>query len=368
MLNKYTNKGGKRLRYGYTTGSCAAAAAKAASLMLLSQEVIKFVSLKTPKGWELELSIYDVKITKSSVSCAVIKDSGDDPDITNGIKVYATVRHNTGYKIISGEGVGVVTKKGLAVAVGEPAINPVPRQMILDEVSQILTQGALVKISVPQGAEIAQRTFNPKLGIVGGISILGTTGIVEPMSQDALKESLALELNVKIEAGHNRLVYVPGNYGFNYAKLLHISEDKVLKTSNFIGFLLDKAEELGVKKLLLIGHIGKLIKVAGGIFQTHSKYADARMEILAAYCACLGANASLVNELLNCITTEEAVDLIIANKLSNVFDLIADRVALRSTQRAHNEIKIEAIIFSQAKGLLGKSLNADSFLKEFNNA
>ncbi|QOR36735.1 cobalamin biosynthesis protein CbiD [Clostridium sp. 'deep sea'] len=370
MLNKFINKGGKKLRYGYTTGSCATAAAKAATKMLLTQKPLKTVLIDTPKGWRLELNIHDIEISKDFVSCSVIKDSGDDPDITNGIKVFATVSLNESLKIIGGKGIGVVTKKGLSVAVGEPAINPVPRQMIINEVSKVLPENkaVLIKISVPNGEQIAQKTFNPNLGIVGGISIIGTSGIVEPMSQQALKESLALELNIQVESGNKALVFVPGNYGFSYALSLNVDSNKIIKTSNFIGFILDKAEEIGLQRILIIGHLGKLVKVAGGIFQTHSKYADARMEILAAYCASIGASSILTNEILNCNTTEQAVELIKDNKLTKVFNILANKVANRATKRTHDSLKIECIIFSQGFGELGRSANADNLLKEFKNA
>ncbi len=365
MINRFINKGGKRLRYGYTTGSCATAAAKAATIMLITQKPLNSVEINTPKGWVLNLNIHDIELHEQYVSCAVIKDSGDDPDVTNGIKVFAKVCYHETFKITGGRGVGVVTKKGLSIPVGEPAINRVPRETITAEVTAILPENkhVLVEISVPKGEKIALKTFNPNLGIVGGISIIGTSGIVEPMSEEALKESLALELAVVKAEGVEAIVLVPGNYGRDFALGLGLKKSLIVKTSNYTGFVLDKAEEVGFNKILMIGHLGKYIKVAGGIFQTHSKYADARMEILAAYCAAMGGEQQLIEQILTCITTDEAVELIINANLRPVFNRLASRVAARASIRTHHNIEIEALIFSNEYGELGRSTKANLLLE-----
>lgn len=368
MLDRYIEKKGKKLRYGYTTGSCAAAAAKAAVKMLYDNITINTIDIDTPKGWSLGLELNDVKINKKYVSCAVIKDSGDDPDITNGIKIYAKAeKAENSIEIIGGKGVGKVTRKGLSVPVGSPAINPVPMKMIISEVEKVLpnNKGVSVEISIPKGEEIAKKTFNPKLGIVGGISIIGTTGIVEPMSEEALKESLALELSMLKAEGCKKAVFVPGNYGKNFAQSMNVDDKYIIKTSNYVGYMLDKAKEIGIEKILWIGHIGKLSKVAGGIFQTHSSYADCRMEIIAAYCASIGCDSKKINDILNCITTDESIEIIKENKLEMVFNILANKISLRSMERTYNEIEIEAVIFSNKFGILGKSERADVLLEEF---
>jgi cobalt-precorrin-5B (C1)-methyltransferase len=197
MMERYVLKNGKKLRYGYTTGSCAAAAAKASAIMLKSKEKINEVEIDTPKGWNLKIQIHDADFNDKKASCSVVKDSGDDPDVTNGLKIFAEVA-STGrknIKIIGGKGIGKVTKEGLSLEPGEWAINPTPRKMILEEIRKIFPKGGyIIKLWIPKGEEVAKKTFNPKLGIEGGISIIGTSGIVEPMSEEAFKESIRLEM------------------------------------------------------------------------------------------------------------------------------------------------------------------------------
>lgn len=223
-MERYVVKNGKKMRYGYTTGSCAAGAAKAGVKMLFAQREIREIEIDTPKGWELTLDIHDIDINNEFVCCSIVKDSGDDPDITKGIKIYARAERTKSkdIEITGGIGIGKVTKKGLAVPIGEYAINPVPMEMIREEVSRVLPKDRGVKVTIycPEGVEIGKKTFNPKLGIVGGISIIGTTGIVEPMSEEAFKESLAIELSVLKEEKIKRVIFSPGNYGRDFVKAL----------------------------------------------------------------------------------------------------------------------------------------------------
>ncbi len=369
MLNQYITKGGKKLRYGYTTGSCAAGAAKAAAMMLFLQRVVTEVEIETPKGWNISLDIHDIEIEEDYVSCCVIKDSGDDPDSTNGIKIYARADRCEGdtVELTGGIGIGKVTKPGLSVAVGESAINPVPRQMILKEVKKVVpsNNGIKIEIYAPQGVELAKKTFNPKLGIVGGISIIGTTGIVEPMSEEALKESLAIELSMLKAQGVKRVIFSPGNYGRDFGITIHIREDILVKTSNFIGFMIDKAVEYEFEEVLWVGHIGKMIKVASGIFDTHSKTADGRMEALAAYCALQGCSQKLVESIMNSITTEEAIDYILSNNMESVFTFIAERISERCEDRARESLKVGTVIFSLKHGLLAVCPTGRRLMEEF---
>ena len=369
MLNRFITKGGKKLRYGYTTGSCAAGAAKAAAMMLYLGRPVTEVEIETPKGWDLSLDIHDIEIEKDYVSCCVIKDSGDDPDSTKGIKIYARVEKNekSVIELTGGIGVGKVTKPGLSVAVGEYAINPVPRQMILKEVKKVIPLNAGIKIEIyaPEGVEIAKKTFNPKLGIVGGISIIGTTGIVEPMSEEALKESLAIELSMLKAQGVKRVIFSPGNYGRDFGRTLNIREDVLVKTSNFIGFMIDKAVEYEFEEILWVGHIGKMIKVASGIFDTHSKTADGRMEALAAYCALLGCSQKLVESIMNSITTEEAIDYVLSDNMERVFTFIAERISQRCEDRSSDSLKIGTVIFSLKHGFLGACTKGHQLMEEF---
>ena len=371
MLDRYIEKGGKRLRFGYTTGSCAAAAAKAALTMLLTQEPVTQVDIDTPKGWPLSLEIHDARFDRQEASCAVVKDAGDDPDITNGVKVFAKVCLTAAPGIIykGGLGVGTVTLKGLSLAVGEPAINPVPREMIARELDKVkqdfgFTGGCEVEISIPEGVELAKRTFNPRLGIVGGLSVAGTSGIVEPMSEEALKASMKLELSMLRAKGEDTAIFVPGNYGKDYAESIGLNLERLVKTSNFVGFMLEEAEHMGFKRILFIGHLGKLVKVAGGLFNTHSAVADGRMEILAANAALLGADQALVKKIMASTTTDEAAEYILNAGLPAYFNDLAERVKARCMAKVYGNIEIEVIIFSKALGHLGESVMAKKMVEE----
>lgn len=363
----------KKMRTGYTTGSCAAAAAKAAVCMLLSGEVIQQVRLMTPKGVELDLEVEQIQRRQHGVRCAVRKDSGDDPDVTNGIYVYAEVRKEPepGIYLDGGEGIGRITKKGLEQPVGAAAINRVPRQMILEAVKEQSIrygyQGGLsVIISAPEGKKLAAKTFNPRLGIENGISILGTSGIVEPMSEKALTDTIFLEMKMLKENGIDRCCVVPGNYGRDFlAEQLGVDTDQAVKCSNYIGETIDAAVNLEMRSLLLIGHIGKLIKVAAGVMNTHSRQADCRMEVLAAYAAAEGASAECVQAILSCITTTEALELLKEKGiLSGVMERVMERINFHLRHRAGGSLQVEAIVFSTEDGILGKTKRAEALLKE----
>lgn len=370
-MNEYIIKEQKRLRYGYTTGSCATAAAKAATRMLLEQKNVDMVSFMTPKGILLHLEVKEAAYDENVASCGIKKDSGDDPDVTNGIMVYASVEKITEPGIIldGGIGVGRVTKKGLEQEIGEAAINKVPRKMIREAVEEEMERyhfkgGIKVIISIPEGVEIAKKTFNPRLGIEGGISILGTSGIVEPMSEDAIRDTIHLEIKMLSASGSTYLLTTPGNYGEDFSRdVLGISIEKSIKCSNYIGDTIDYAIREKLEGMILIGHIGKLIKLAGGIMNTHSKNGDCRMEILTAYTAIAGGNNSLLNQIMNSITTEEALDYIKeAGLLSRTMTLIMDRILYHMNKRAGDKLRIGVITFSNQHGILGKTQGVEELL------
>lgn len=372
MLNRYMIKDGKKLRYGYTTGSCAAAAAKGAAMMAVGGERPEKVAIDTPKGWRLEIPIEGWDVGENYGLCSVRKDGGDDPDVTHGILVEARCEliHEPHIEIRGGKGVGIVTKAGLQVPPNQPAINPVPRMMIQREVAEVLPKGvgAIITISVPQGEEIAKKTFNPRLGIVGGISILGTSGIVEPMSEEALKDSLALEISMAAAEGRDRLLLVPGNYGRDIAMAYYgFREDMIIKTSNFVGFMLEKCVEYGIKQVLMIGHIGKFVKLAGGIFHTHSKVADGRLEILGANLALLGANPEDIRELFQCVTTEAALEVIEKKGFGHIYGLLCDKAEEKSAQYVHHQLEVGIIMFSMEKKILGIGKKGKKLLEAFQN-
>ncbi|HHT62241.1 MAG: cobalt-precorrin-5B (C(1))-methyltransferase CbiD [Bacillota bacterium] len=369
--SRYIFKNGKRLRTGFTTGSCAAAAAKGAAAMLFTGEKITRVEIDIPKGWPLNLELRNITWSHEGVSCSVVKDAGDDPDVTDKIEVFALARKipEKGIFIKGGEGVGKVTRPGLLVPVGMPAINPVPRRMILSEVGKVLPKGCGVEIeiSIPKGREIAKKTFNPRLGIEGGISVLGTTGIVEPMSEEALKDTIALELSCRKAAGQDIVLLVPGSYGERFCEdHLKIPREKAVKISNYLGFALEKCTELEFSKVLLAGHLAKLVKPAGGIFYTHSRVSDTRMEILTAYLALQGMSGEILKLIMNCITTEEAIPIIDQYGYEEVYQIIAEKCAQRCEGYVYGNLEIGVILFSMKK-LLAKSTKADRILEEIHH-
>lgn len=365
------------MKYGFTTGSCAAAASKAAAYMLLLGTEKKEIQIETPKGIIYNAGILDIKKEKGSVSCAVKKYSGDDPDITNGMLIYAKVSLEELYDISSsavididgGKGVGRVTMPGLDQPVGNAAINHVPREMITREVLQVCTladfHGRLkVIIMADGGEEIAKNTFNPRLGIVGGISIIGTSGVVEPMSSQALLDTIRLELGQKRTQGFRCAAVSPGNYGLDFMKEAYGYDlDKSTKCSNFIGETIDMASELGFEALLLTGNIGKLVKVAGGIMNTHSRQADCRMEIMASAALRAGMAGEDVLKILDCVVTDEALDIIDgAGRLEKVMDILLEKILFYLNKRAAGKIEVECIIYSNKLGELARSKGADKWL------
>ena len=436
-LNEYIEKGGQRLRLGYTTGSCAAAAAKAAALMLLTGQRVSQVQLKTPKGLDLILEIEDIcflheqnagpDTCPDAVSCAVQKDSGDDPDITNHALIYARAARSDipGIRIDGGEGVGRVTKPGLDQPVGNAAINSTPRRMIREAVQEVLElqssgqaessfertvhgdfgtghwkdreqsipQGIDITISVPQGRELAAKTFNPKLGIEGGISILGTSGIVEPMSDQALLDTIRVEIRVRKEEGLTILPAAPGNYGKNFfLEKYGFSLDTSVTASNFIYDTVKMAADAGFAKMLFVGHIGKLVKVAGGIRNTHSQYGDHRMEILTEIAENLlwkdekgqkpdkdrtiptesGESVrrkeelaeSLRTALADCVMTDEAVRILKEyGVVEQVLSEMTRRIQAVMQEWAQGKMQVEVVVFSNVHGELGRTEKALEYMR-----
>lgn len=368
--DSYVFVNNKMLRRGHTTGTCAAAATKAATEALLSGMSVDTVTIHTPKGITLDLPVEDMRITDSYVSCAVRKDGGDDIDATHGTLVYSKVsKAESGINIDGGVGVGRVTRKGLDQPVGNAAINRVPRSMIKEAVEDVRFnsdyQGGFdIEISVPEGMEIAKRTFNPRLGIEGGISILGTSGIVEPMSETALVNTIKVEMNMRSQ-GNRVLLVVPGNYGKEFSQSFPgIDPEKAVKCSNFVGEMLDYAVEID-RDIVLVSNLGKLVKVAGGIMNTHSRNADSRMEILAANAAMAGASMSTVQRIMGCISTDDALDVINEeNLIDDVSKLLIDKVEFYMNHRTGGKIRTAAVMFSSVYGLLAKTSLADEMMEE----
>ncbi|MBR6935809.1 MAG: cobalamin biosynthesis protein CbiD [Clostridia bacterium] len=373
-MDSFITKDGKKLRRGYTTGTCAAAAAKAAAIMLLEERELSSVWLLTPGGVELTLEVRDTVRGPASVSCGIVKDSGDDPDVTNGMTVYAKVTKTAERGVISidgGEGIGRVTKPGLDQSVGNAAINSTPRRMITEALLSVCEDhayggGLSVLIYAPEGKELAKKTFNERLGIVGGISILGTTGIVEPMSDSAVVETIRTELSVRAAAGKKAVLFTPGNYGADFIKnSLGLEPSAAVMTSNFIGDAFALASEAGFSEALLIGHIGKLVKLAGGMFNTHSRWGDCRAEIFASHAALSGAGNETVARIMDSAMTDDMLRLIDADGLKDdVMRSIMKKIEFQLTQRHLGTMRAGVIAFSNVYGILGMTGDAKEILRD----
>lgn len=363
----YIPVGKKRLRCGYTTGTCAAVAARGAAELLLTGRSPALVRVETPAGLAVEAEIEEPSTGPGWASCAVRKDGGDDPDATHGTLICARAEQTDAPGVIveGAAGVGRVTRPGLDQPVGAAAINRVPREMIAREAGEALRAagcggGLRITIFVPEGERLGARTFNPRLGIEGGISILGTSGIVRPMSEAALIDSLRLELDMRAAAGDRDLVVTPGNYGETFAReSLGLSLRHWATCSNYIGEAIDHAAGLGIRSFLLVGHIGKLCKVAAGSMNTHSRVTDGRRESLAAHTALCGGDQATVRAVFATVTTDEALDILAgAGLLEPVMASLAAELDGQLKRRAGAEMEIEAIFFSNQRGILGETPGA----------
>lgn len=338
--------GNKRLSYGITTGSAATAASLAAIMSVKGIKDIKSVKINVPFG-ELKIEVNSIeKINPFTAKASIIKKPYADLDVTIDLEIIAEVRINKTHNISikGGKGVGEITKPGLQIPVGEAAINPIPRALIKKHVRKFLHggEGAEIIISIPQGEEIATKTMNPRLGIQGGLSILGTTGISRPMSDAAYKYSLECQLDVALALGYQELIYVPGNIGENLAlQTLPVERDQIIQMSNFVGYMLEKAVERDIKKITIYGHAGKLVKIAGGIFNTKHSVADARREIITAHAALQEASVELVGKLCCAKTTEEMIDLLNMESLEKkVFQSIAQAIKEKVQDRFPLEVEV----------------------------
>ncbi len=372
----------KKLRNGYTTGTCAAAAAKAAAFRLLTGNICENVCVTLPDGQVIRLEPEVLSVSGHTVRCGVIKDAGDDPDITDGMMICASVslREDKEIMIDGGEGVGRVTLPGLDQPVGAAAINSVPRKMIAEALLDVAglagaveadgpdeaSYGFNVVIDIPGGEEAAAKTLNASLGIEGGLSVLGTTGIVKPMSEQALLDTIQLEIRQRMALGDHVLYMTPGNYGETFMKEHYPkAAAHVIKVSNYIGDSIDMAVSAGAGGVLLTGHIGKLVKVAGGIMNTHSRFADARMEILAANAAACGADAGLVRGILEAKTTDGGIALLNdAGLTAPVMQRLVEKMEMYLTRRTGGDIPVGIVIFSNVYGLLGKNEAAERMLMD----
>ena len=372
MEENYIYSGTKKLRCGYTTGTCAAAAAKAAAESLLTGKYVSSAEILTPKGIKLKIPTVITVVGADYSEASVVKDSGDDPDVTNGIEIRAKVSlADSGIEIQGGKGIGKVTKAGLDQPVGAAAINSVPRKMIAQAVSEIAELheyhgGFRVVISVPAGEELAKKTFNPRIGIVGGISIIGTTGLVEPMSDSALIGTIRTEANIRKAEGRKVMLLTVGNYSERFiADNLPQLNEQCVMCSNFIGDAIDIGITLGFEDILIYGHIGKMVKLGSGIMNTHSSYADGRIETLIACGVLAGVDSRLLSCLSDCATTDAALDILYENGAADkLLEVLTGRIHSYLQARAKESAKVGAVIFSYKNDLLLKTKYADEILKK----
>ena len=335
---------------GVTTGTVATACSLAALDAIIDSDDIACVKVETPKK-TLDIIIDECKLLSSFKAQAIAhKNPYNDPDVTVNLDIVATVElldkssHDSKVIITGGEGVGKITKPGLQIPVGEYAINPVPRQMIIKNLEDKIPEDKVAKvtISIPEGVEIARKTMNPRLGIVGGISVLGTTGIARSMSSEAYKNSIVTQIDVAIASGIDDLIFVPGNIGEKLAlKNLDITKEQIIQTGNFVGFMFEEAEKRGITKFTYFGHMGKLIKVAGGIFDTKHAVADGRREVMVTHAALCGADRESLQKLYDSKTTDDMMDILDEIGLSvEVSNSIASAIHERCMQRFDLDLNV----------------------------
>lgn len=335
---------------GVTTGTVATACSLAALDAILDTSDIACVKVETPKK-TLDIIIDECKKLSSTKAYAVAhKNPYNDPDVTVDLAIVSTVElvdktdEDVNVTITGGEGVGKITKPGLQIPVGEYAINPVPRRMIIKNLQDQVPEGRVAKvtISIPEGEKIAKKTMNPKLGIVGGISVLGTTGIARSMSSEAYKNSIVTQFDVALASNLDNLVFVPGNIGEKLAlKNLDITKQQVIQTGNYVGFMFEEAEKRGITEFTFFGHIGKLIKVAGGIFNTKHAVADGRREIMVSHAALCGAPQKDLQRLFDSKTTDDMMDILNELNISvEVSNSIAKAIHDRCYQRFDLDLNV----------------------------
>lgn len=359
----------KELRGGYTTGACMAAGVKAA-LLYRAGEYCERVALTALDGTPLDIPVAHVAETEDGFRAEIVKESGDDPDITNGVSVFTTIRllpPGSGLRFRAGEGIGTVTKPGLSIPPGEPAINPGPRRLTENVARELLGEGAAleVTVSIPAGTALAKRTLNPVLGVEGGISVIGTTGVLRPMSEEGFKNSLLPQIDVARAAGFDTQIFVPGKIGENIAVKYGLPKEAIVQTSNFIGFMLEAAAERKLARVLLLGHLGKLAKVAAGVFYTHNRIGDGRLEAMAAYAAAEGLPPEGVRRVLAATTTEEAMPVLAEYGLTHVYDILAARASLRAERYVFGELTVGTVLATLKGEILGMDEHAREIGRDF---
>lgn len=364
MSDRMEEPGEKPMKHGFTTGACATAAAKGALTMLITQQPVNEAEVWLPAGFAHAFELVEGEFTQDMAQCATIKDAGDDPDATHKAKIVAAVcwGSGSGVELDGGIGVGRVTKPGLPVPVGEAAINPIPRRMIVQAVEAVLAEyeiqhGVKVVISVPDGEEIAKKTLNARLGITGGISILGTRGIVVPFSTAAYKASVIQALQVAKASGCKHVVLTTGGSSEKYAMRMYpeLAEEAFIQMGDFVGFSLQHAKRLGMETISLVGMMGKFSKVAQGVMMVHSKSAPVDFAFLARAAGKAGGSAELQAAVAEANTASYAADLVIEEGQMRFFDIVSEYACRHALTQTGGGVKVETVLVTMKGETLGRA-------------
>jgi cobalt-precorrin-5B (C1)-methyltransferase len=353
----------EKLRTGYTTGTSATAAAKAALLAIINQTKIEDVEVKLPKGSFIKIPIYLCQFDKNGSKCSVIKDGGDDPDVTHGAEIVVDLSFTdkiNEIEIDGGEGVGVVTKPGLGLELNKAAINPVPKKMINDNLREIinkyhLKKGIKVIISVPKGKELGPKTDNPRIGILNGISILGTSGIVIPFSTASYAASIRQNLDVAIAMGNDTVVLTTGGRSEDFAKkIVNLPEHCFVQMGDFSGYTIQQCAKKEIKKAYVVGFIGKLAKMAAGVKQTHVKGSKVDMNFLAELAKKCNANDKTIESIKKANTARHVSEIIIENNVSGFFEEICNETYKHMRKHSENKVPLDVILFDFDGNILAR--------------
>jgi cobalt-precorrin-5B (C1)-methyltransferase len=344
----------KKLKTGFTTGTSATAAAKAALLSIIKQTKIHNIDVKLPKGNFLKIPIHLCSFGENNARCSVIKDGGDDPDVTHGAEIIVdlllTEKKNE-IEIEGGEGVGIVTKPGLGLEINKPAINPVPKKMIKENLiesagSILLEKGIKVTISVPKGKELGPKTDNPRIGILHGISILGTSGIVIPFSTASYAASIRQNLDVAIAMGNDTVVLTTGGRSEDFAKkIIELPEHCFVQMGDFSGYSIQQCSKKNIKKAYVVGFIGKLAKMAAGVKQTHVKGSKVDMKFLSELARNCNANEKITEAILKANTARHVSEIIKENQVSGFFEQICEETFKQMKKHSDEKIFLDVILF-----------------------
>jgi len=363
MITTIVEEEKTKLKTGFTTGSSATAASKAALLSIINQKKIKNVDILLPKRSYIQIPIHSCEFESEKAKCSVIKNAGDDPDVTHGAEIIVELSFTEKINqvdIDGGEGIGIVTKPGLGLEINKPAINPIPKKMIIENLREVgkeilLEKGIRVVISVPKGKELGPKTDNPRLGITNGISILGTSGIVIPFSTAAYAASIRQNLDVAIAMGNHTVVLTTGGRSEDFAKkMVDLPEHCFVQIGDFSGYAIQQCGRKDIKKAYVVGFIGKLAKMAAGVKQTHVKGSKVDMSFLAGLAQKCNANESVIQDIKKANTARHVSEIIQENKVEGFFDLICGETYKHMKKHSEEKVPIDVVLFDFEGNILAR--------------